>query len=337
MSGRAVPGPETLPETLVAWAREALAREAQALTHAASRVGPAFAGAVQAILAARGKVLVTGLGKSGHVARKVASTLSSTGTSAFFLHPSEALHGDFGMMQPADCLIAIAFGGETAEVLEVGRFARRIGVPVVAITGKAGSTLAQLAHFVLDGGVDREADPLNLAPTCSSTVAIALGDALAVTLMRARGFTHTDFASLHPGGSLGRRLSRVQDHMHAEAVLPRVQMTADFHAVLESVTNHNFGITAVVDAQGDLVGAISDGDLRRALLQRGAQALTCTARDLMSPNPTTISPETLAIDAVALMNDRPRPITSLFVTAEGGGRRPLGLLRLHDLLAAKIL
>ena len=331
-------GPGDIPPSdLTAWARETLAREAQALTQTATRLGPGFAGAVQAVLAARGKVIVTGLGKSGHVARKVASTLSSTGTSAFFLHPSEALHGDFGMMQLADCLVAIAFGGETAEVLEVGRYARRIGVPVIAVTGKTSSTLAQLAHFVLDGSIDGEADPLNLAPTCSSTVAMALGDALAVTLMRARGFTHTDFASLHPGGSLGRRLSRVQDHMHAGPAMPVVSAITDFHGVLEAVTHHNFGITAVVDGKGDLVGAISDGDLRRALLQRGAQALACTARDFMSPAPTTITAATLAIDAVALMSDRPRPITSLFVLAGDGGRRPLGLLRLHDLLAAKIL
>lgn len=241
------------------------------------------------------------------------------------------------MMQAGDCLFALAFGGETAEVCEVARFARRIGMPVLAVTGRKDSTLAQLAHFVLDGQVEREADPYGLAPTCSSTVAIALGDALAVTLMRARGFTSADFASLHPGGTLGRRLSLVRDHMHAGERLPKVAMDADFHAVLEAVTAYNFGITAVVDAGGELVGAISDGDLRRALLRLDAQALSCRARDLMSAKPTTILDSMLALDAVALMNERPRPMTSLFVVSAESGQRPVGLLRLHDLLAAKIL
>jgi arabinose-5-phosphate isomerase len=317
------------------WGRAALRLEAQALEAAAARLDGVFAAACRAILARTGKVVLTGLGKSGHVARKVASTLSSTGTSAFFLHPSEALHGDFGMLQKDDSLVAIAYGGETSEVLEVARFARRIGLPVVGITGQPQSTLAKLSSFVLDGSISHEADPLNLAPTCSSTVAIALGDALAVTLMRARGFNAGDFASLHPGGSLGRRLSLVKDHMKGATLMPATSETADFHAVLEAVAAHNFGIVGVLAADGRLVGAISDGDLRRALLKRGGDALRCRAVDLMSPAPRTVLDNSLALDAVKLMNDR--QISSLFVLPAAGGSRPVGLVRLQDLLAAKIL
>lgn len=317
----------------VAWARETLALESAALAEASGRIGDAFVGAAKAVLGSSGKVVVTGLGKSGHVARKIAATLASTGTSSFFLHPSEAMHGDFGMLQPKDVLLAVAYGGETNEVNEVARFAHRISIPVIGITGSPDSTLAKLSHYVLDGRVAREADSLNLAPTCSSTLAMALGDALAVSLMRARGFSQGDFASLHPAGSLGRRLSLVRDHMQAQDKVGRVGENADFHAVLEAVTLHNFGITAVVDDTGRLDGAVSDGDLRRALLKGSAKALDHKAKDLMSRSPKTVSPTTLAIDALTFMNDH--RISSLFVV--DGGSRPVGLVRLQDLLAAKIL
>lgn len=320
---------------LAAWGREALLIERDAIDAAAQRIDEAFAGAVQAILNARGKVVVTGLGKSGHVARKIASTLASTGTSAFFLHPTEALHGDFGMMQSNDCLIAIAFGGETQEVLEVARFARRTGLPVIGITGRVESTLAQLSHFVLDGSVEREADPLNLAPSASSTLAMALGDAIAVTLMRARGFSAADFASLHPGGSLGRKLSLVRDHMHTGQRIPKISSDAGFHAVLEGVTSQNFGIVAVVDESGNLLGAISDGDLRRALLRLDGDALRQTAQELMTKSPKTISTTALALDALRIMNEK--QITQLFVVDAVSPRELKGIIRLHDLLAAKIL
>lgn len=320
---------------LMKWGQETLLAEAKALENGTKKVDEAFAGAVQTILASTGKVIVTGLGKSGHVARKIASTLSSTGTSAFFLHPSEALHGDFGMMQRSDCLIAIAYGGETHEVLEVARFARRIGVPVIGITGSPESTLARLSQYLIDSKVEKEADPLNLAPTSSSTLAVALGDAFAVTLMKARGFSKGDFASLHPGGSLGRKLSLVKDHMHLGDSVPTIGEDADFHAVLSGVTAHNFGIVAVLNKQGNLVGAVSDGDLRRALLKNGAKALACTAVDLMSVNPKTIAESVLAIDALSLMNDK--RVTQLFVMKDEQSTKPVGIVRLHDLLAAKIL
>lgn len=320
---------------ILSWGRETLIIESEALTKAAHRLDAAFFQAVHLILESPGKLVVTGLGKSGHVGRKIASTLSSTGTSAAFLHPSEALHGDFGMLQKADVLMAIAYGGETQEVIEVARFARRIGIPVIALTGQRSSTLAQLGHAVIDLHVDQEADPLNLAPTCSSTVTMALGDAMAVALMRARRFDQMDFASLHPGGSLGRRLSLVRDHMHAGASLPRVTAGDHFHDVLKAITVDNFGIAAVVSEEGSLIGAISDGDLRRALLTRGAQALACHAADLMSHGPKVIVETALAIDAVKLMNDL--QISRLFVVGAGDEKKVKGLVRLQDLLAAKIL
>ena len=254
---------------------------------------------------------------------------------AFFLHPTEALHGDFGMMQSNDCLLAIAFGGETQEVLEVARFARRSGLPVIGITGRIDSSLAQLAHFVLDGSVEKEADPFNLAPSASSTLAMALGDAIAVTLMRARGFSAADFASLHPGGSLGRKLSLVQNHMHTGKQIPTIASTANFHEVLEGVTRQNFGIVAVVNESGKLLGAISDGDLRRALLRLDSKALRQKASDLMTVSPKTITSTALALDALRIMNEK--QITQLFVVASGSSHDLVGIIRLHDLLAAKIL
>ena len=317
------------------WGQEALKIEAAAIIAGADRLGDDFVSAIEGILSCQGKLVVTGLGKSGHIARKVASTLSSTGTSSFFLHPTEALHGDFGMLQPKDWLLAIAYGGETAEVLEVCRFARRIGVSIVAITGKKDSSLAALANYVIDVSCEREADSLNLAPTSSSTLSMAAGDAIAVTLMRARGFSEHDFAALHPGGSLGRRLSLVKDHMKSKESLPLVTENVDFHKVLEIVTARNFGIAGVVNLSGELIGAVSDGDLRRALLKSGAAALSAHAGQLMSKAPKTVTNDTLAIDALTLMNEK--QITQLFVVASKDTKTPTGIVRLHDLLAAKIL
>lgn len=324
-----------LSKNFKTWGQEALRIEAASILAGADRLGQDFTGALEGILSCKGKLVVTGLGKSGHIARKIASTLSSTGTSSFFLHPTEALHGDFGMLQRQDWLLAIAYGGETSEVLEVCRFARRIGVPIVAITGKTDSSLAVLANFVLDVTCDREADSLNLAPTSSSILSMAMGDAVAVTLMRARGFSETDFAALHPGGSLGRKLSLVKDHMKPKESLPIVEADADFHKVLEVVTAKNFGIAAILSPQGQLIGAVSDGDLRRALLKLGSSALTSTAAQLMSENPKTVTNDTLAIDALTVMNDK--QITQLFVVDPKDSRKPIGIVRLHDLLAARIM
>jgi len=325
----------SLSKKYLSWGQEALNIEAAAIVAGSERLDGDFISAIEGILSCQGKLVVTGLGKSGHIARKIASTLSSTGTSSFFLHPTEALHGDFGMLQPKDWLLAIAYGGETSEVLEVCRFARRIGVPIVAITGKKDSTLGTLANFVIDVSCEREADSLNLAPTSSSTLSMAAGDAIAVTLMRARGFSEIDFAALHPGGSLGRKLSLVKDHMKPKESLPLVTVDADFHKVLEVVTAQNFGIAGVVSSLGELIGAVSDGDLRRALLRSGADTLSASAQQLMSKSPKTVTNDTLAIDALTVMNER--QITQLFVVASEDTKIPTGIVRLHDLLAAKIL
>jgi arabinose-5-phosphate isomerase len=320
---------------LVRWGQDSLRAEGDAIMAAISSIDESYAEAINAVHAISGKVIVTGLGKSGHIARKVASTLSSTGTSAFFLHPTEALHGDFGMMRENDCLIAFAYGGETHEVNEVAKYARSIGIPIIGITGVASSSLAKLSHYVLNGKVAREADPLNLAPTSSSIVAMALGDMIAVSLMRLRGFNEKDFANLHPGGSLGKRLALVKNHMHSGEKFPRVTPEQGFHEVLQAVTTFTYGIVAVVDDAGNLLGAISDGDLRRVLLRLQAEALKKSAKDLMTTHPKTISEKALAIDAVRIMNEK--QITQLFVVDSAAPNCPVGLVRLHDLLAAKIV
>ena len=325
---------EVSTNALLDWGRTVLEEEGIALQKAAAALSEDFPAVIQAILGIPGKVVLTGLGKSGHIARKTAATLASTGTPAFFVHPSEAQHGDLGMIGSGDFLLAIAYGGETTEVVEVAAFCRRIGVPVAAITGQKTSALAGLADYLLDGAVSREACPNNLAPTSSSTVALALGDAVAVALMRARGFREEDFASFHPKGSLGRRLARVSDHMHTLEETPVATRDMDFHQVLELVTRHNFGIVAVAE-DGSLVGAITDGDLRRAMLKLEAGVFSRTAGQLMTAGPRTIQPGAPAVDAVRLMEEN--KITSLFVCDQSDQSRLLGLVRMHDLLAAKIL
>jgi arabinose-5-phosphate isomerase len=318
-------------EPILASARQVLQAEAMALEAAQSRLGEAFVQAVATILQAPGKVVVCGLGKSGHVGRKIAATLASTGTSAFFLHPAEALHGDLGMLTPADCLLAIAFGGETPETLEVAKYARRHHIPVLALTGKTGSSLAQLADWVLDGSVEREACPLNLAPTSSTTLAMALGDALAVALMKARGFQERDFALYHPSGSLGRKLSLVRDHMREDLLV--LKPDDDFLRILEVVTAHNYGIAAVVEDQ-QLIGAITDGDLRRALIQQESKVFGSTAEELMSRQPKRVADNLLAVDALQLMEDH--RISALFVE-NAESKRLQGIVRMYDLLEAKVV
>lgn len=325
-----------LPAKLLQSGRNALDREAEALRDASSKLGQEFSLAAGFMLGTTGKVVVTGLGKSGHVSRKIAATLSSTGTPSFFLHPAEALHGDLGMLQRQDVLLAIAFGGETEEVNAVVRHAKRVGVPIVAITGNMNSSLAKLSDVVLDGSVKREVCPHNLAPTTSTTVALALGDALAVAVMEARGFGADDFARLHPSGALGRRLSTVFDLMKPIGpALPSIEPHATFHEVLEAVTRKNYGIVPVVDKQGKLVGAISDGDIRRALLSQGPGAIQMNAQQMMTKGPRTIHSASLAIEAFKRMEEA--QITSLFVVNEADPVHLEGLLRMHDLLAAKIV
>ncbi len=319
---------------ILEWASSVLEKEADAIQKASKKLDSRFVKAVDLLLGCRGKVVVTGLGKSGFIARKIASTLSSTGTTAIFLHPTEALHGDFGMIKKDDCLLAIAFGGETREVLAVSKFAKKQEIPCVSITGNLSSSLSKLSTIVLDGSIEKEADSLGLAPTSSSTLALALGDALAVATMRQRGFTREEFAELHPGGSLGRRLALVSEHMITADQLSSVCEAANFHEVLEAVTHPNYGICPVVGDKGELLGAITDGDLRRALLESGAKALEKKASSLMSRTPKVINPAKRAVDAISIMEHA--KITSLFVT-EDEPKKLIGLIRLHDLLSEKVI
>jgi arabinose-5-phosphate isomerase len=313
--------------------REVLKAEAEALLKAASSISDSFSLAAQTILGIQGKVVLSGLGKSGHIARKLAATMASTGTPAFYLHPGEAMHGDLGVLQKGDLLLAIAYSGETAELLEVAKYARRRGVFVVSITGKLNSPLAELSDAVLDGSIDKEADGLGLAPTNSSTVALGLGDALAIAVMRQRKFTDHDFAAYHPGGKLGKRLSHVRDQMkvfeRASLLLP----TDDFHGALKAVTCQNFGIAPVLSVQGDIVGTVTDGDLRRALLKYDASALSKNVSDLMNSKPKTILSSRRSVDAVNDMDQN--KITSLLVVNDAGKLE--GIVRMHDLLEAKII
>lgn len=308
-------------------------KEAQAVVAAGERLSSSFEHAVDLMGKVTGRVVVSGLGKSGHIARKVASTLSSTGTPAVFLHPSEALHGDFGMFTAGDLLLAIAHGGETREVVAVGEFAVRKKLPVIALTGKSSSSLGRLASCVLDMSVTAEADSLGLAPTASSTVALCCGDALALALMKARRFTEQEFAALHPGGILGRRVSKVKTFMHGEGKFATVLPDESFGQVLKAFTDPNFGIVAVVEEGCQLLGCVSDGDLRRSLATRGPSVYKTSAKDIMTPKPKTVFSDTSVLDAIGLMERA--GITSVFVLDRGGGLA--GLVRLHDLLDAKIL
>ncbi len=312
---------------VIAYGRECLHAEAEAIRHAAQRLDNNFARALACLAACRGRIVVSGLGKSGHIARKISATLSSTGSPSFFLHPAEALHGDCGLLRKDDVLLAIAFGGETYEVNAVCRYAAQLRLPVIAITGCLASTLAGLADTVLDGSVREEACPLGLAPTSSAITALALGDALAAALMKQRGFTARQFARLHPGGSIGRRLQEVAHFQQRATTVPP---EADFFAVLRGVSSHNHGIVAVVDADNNLLGAITDGDVRRALTHYRAQAFATSAAALMTRHPQTVTPEVLVAEAVQRMEQH--RITALFLVPATSSRL-LGIVRLHELMA----
>ncbi|MEZ4742853.1 MAG: KpsF/GutQ family sugar-phosphate isomerase [Bdellovibrionota bacterium] len=317
---------------IVEWGRQVCLAEANEISRASKRLSASFFLAVEAILNCSGKVVVTGLGKSGYIARKMASTLSSTGTPSFYLHPAEAMHGDFGMLQPTDCLIAITHGGETREVLGVAKFAKGLKIPVISITGNIESTLSSMSDFSLDGSIEKEADALGLAPTASSTVALALCDALSVAVMKGRGFTSKDFANLHPGGSLGRSFVMVSSHFKDARDLKTVSTSSSFYQIVEAISSPNYGIIAVLDDKARISGAISDGDIRRAILKYGEKAHELLASDLMSLNPFTISIRETVTNAVAKMEQN--AVTSLFVM---DGSCFAGLLRLHDLITAKII
>jgi len=313
-------------------ARETCETEAAALHATGLRLDERFAQAVQRMLQVSGRAVVMGIGKSGHIGRKIAATLASTGTPAFFVHPAEASHGDLGMVTPQDLVLAISNSGESTELTAILPMLRRLGVPLVAMTGGAQSTLARHADIVLDSSVEREACPLNLAPTTSTTVQLALGDALAVALLDARGFRAEDFARSHPGGALGRKLlTLVGDVMRAGAELPVVAPEASFSTLMREMSAKGLGCAAIVDAQGTLQGIFTDGDLRRRI-EAGADLRTATAGAVMHAGPRTIAPSALAADAAAMMEEH--GITSVLVVE---GARLVGLVHVRDLMRAKVI
>ena len=318
----------------LALARDVLTTEAQAITALAARLGAPFVAAVTLILNCRGRVVVSGIGKSGHIARKLAATLASTGTPAFFVHPAEASHGDLGMITPDDVVVALSNSGETDELVLLMPHLKRAGARIIALTGNEQSSLAQAADVHLDAAVDAEACPLGLAPTASTTAALALGDALALALLDARGFSVEDFARSHPGGSLGRRLlTRVLDVMRTGSAVPSVGVDAMLGAAVVEMSGKGMGMTAVVDADGRVAGIFTDGDLRRCLDRvRDVGAVRVT--DVMTRTPRTIGPERLAIDCVELMETAPK-VTQLLVV-DGAGRL-VGALHLHDLFRARVV
>ena len=314
-------------------ARETFAIEAAALLGLSERLDQRFAQAVQKILQIPGRVVVMGMGKSGHVGRKIAATLASTGTPAMFVHPAEASHGDLGMVTAHDVVLAISNSGESAEFTAILPVLKRLGAPLIAITGNAKSSLARHADVALDCSVEREACPLNLAPTASTTAQLALGDALAVALLDARGFRAEDFARSHPGGALGRKLlTHVSDIMRSGEQVPRVLAQAGFSELMREMSAKGAGAAAVVDDQGRVLGIFTDGDLRRRI-EAGADLRGTTAEQVMHPRPRTIGSDALAVDAAALMEAH--SITSVLVL--DAQARLVGMVHIGDLMRAKVI
>lgn len=329
--------PATLPAepnaTALALAREVIAIEAAAVAALVDRVDAAFARAVALLLSCRGRVVVTGIGKSGHIGRKLAATLASTGTPAMFVHAAEAAHGDLGMITREDVLLALSYSGEGDELLTIVPVAKREGTPLIAMTGSPASSLARLAEVHLNVHVDKEACPLNLAPTSSTTAMLALGDALAIACLDARGFGREDFARSHPAGTLGRRLlTHVRDVMRTGDAIPRVDTSASVMDALHEITRKQLGMTAVVDARGGLAGIFTDGDLRR-LLERAGDIRGLMVTDEMTRTPLTIGPDVLAVEAAQVM-DRTRK-NQLLVVDSGG--QLVGALNNLDLMNAKVI
>jgi arabinose-5-phosphate isomerase len=308
-------------------ARGVLATEAAGLRALAAALDRGFSDAVGLLAAATGRVVVSGMGKSGHVGRKIAATLASTGTPALFVHPGEASHGDLGMIVPGDVVLALSNSGETPELADLVDHAARFGIPLIAVTGRAASALAQAARVALLLPAAPEACPMGLAPTTSTTMQLALGDALAVALLTRRGFTASEFHRFHPGGRLGARLRRVRDLMHVGDALPLTAAGTRMDAALLEMTQKRFGCLGVLDEAGRLAGIVTDGDLRRAM---GPDLLQRRVADIMTRAPVTVAPDALAGEALRLMNDPARPITALFAIDAAGC--PQGILHIHDLL-----
>jgi arabinose-5-phosphate isomerase len=317
----------------LALARKVLETEAAAILALVKRVDGRFEAAVQLLRECGGRVIVTGMGKSGIICRKIAATLTSTGTPAFFLHPAEAFHGDLGVVQGGDVVIALSYSGETDEILRLLETIRRLGAKLIAITGAPSSTLAQASDVALDCSVAEEACPMNLAPTASTTAALAIGDALAMTLLVEKGFRPEDFANLHPGGKLGKRLMRVEHLMHGGKQCPMVRADTRMHDVIYEMSSKGLGMTCVVDGGDSLVGIITDGDLRRHM-DRAPGILELTAGDVMTRGPVSIPPSTLATEALNIMEQR--KITSIPVV-DGQTRRVAGVVHLHDLWRTQMI
>jgi len=314
---------------------ELLRAEADAIGKTAARLRPEETDRVITVLSnCKGKVVLLGVGKSGIIAQKIAATMTSSGTAAIYLHPSDALHGGLGILTSNDVVMMLSNSGETDELLQLLPYVKRRNVPLIAIVGKVKSTLAERADAVLDASVDQEACPLNLAPTASTTVALAIGDALAMTLMRAKGLTEDDFASNHPAGQLGKRLTlRVADLMHAGSQNPTIGTDAAWMEIISTITHYGLGAVSVIDDEGRLAGLITDGDLRRSLQRIGPAEVAFAnikCDDLMTRNPVVTSPDTLAYDALRLMEDRSSQINVLPVV--DGDKKCVGLIRLHDIV-----
>ncbi|HET9482677.1 MAG TPA: KpsF/GutQ family sugar-phosphate isomerase [Xanthomonadales bacterium] len=315
-------------------AREVIEIEARAIAGLAERIDDAFMRACELMLACSGRVVVSGMGKSGHVGRKIAATLASTGTPAFFVNPGEASHGDLGMITPNDVVLALSNSGETDELLMILPLIKRQGVPLVALSGNPSSTLARLADVHLDVSVAAEACPLGLAPTASTTATLVMGDALAIALLEARGFTADDFARSHPAGTLGRRLLlHIADIMHTGSKIPQVAAGSSLSDALVEMTHKGLGMTGVVDPQGCLIGVFTDGDLRRTLDDAQIELRDVTVDSVMTPHAKTIAPDKLAVEAARMMEDH--RINALLVVDSAG--RLVGALNIHDLLRAGVV
>ena len=318
--------------TVLDQAKDVFRKEANAILSLIDRVNEDFIRAVTLLQSCTGKVIVTGIGKSGIISQKIASTLSCSGTPALFLHPAEGIHGDIGMVSKNDVVIAVSNSGETDELLKILPVIKRLGIKLIVVTGNPESLLSKSGDAVLDLGVQEEACPLGLIPTTSTAAAMAMGDALALALLERRGFKEEDFAALHPGGALGRKLLlRVEDVMHVREALPLVSEHDPMQVALIEMSSKRLGVTGVVTEQGELAGIITDGDLRRGL-EREKNLLSLTARDVMTRNPRTIEKEALAAQALQMMEQY--SITSLFIVAASGLKKPEGIIHLHDLLKA---
>jgi len=313
--------------------REVVETEAKVILDLSAKIDHNFAKACQLLIQCTGRIIVMGMGKSGHIAKKIAATFASTGSPAFFIHPGEAKHGDFGMITRQDILIIISNSGETEEIISILPFIKRLNIPLIAFTGKTQSTLAKHATFNIDVTIEKEACPLGLAPTSSTTAALVMGDAMAIALLETRGFTKEDFAFSHPGGSLGRKLLlRVDELMHTGNALPVVDFDAVLKTALMEMTQKKLGVTTIVDKDNKLAGIFTDGDIRRAF-DNNADIHKTEINKIMTTNPKVIKASTLAVEALALMENH--KITSLVVTDEQ--QKPIGIIHLHDLLRAGVV